>query len=104
MHGLLLESIAHFSITTPSDVTHIINVTCPDVSDKETVGATFHAAAAGCLRLKTVDFSSDYGRFFLFSQYISVGLMAVPNPYCNIEESETIVSHQWYKPLTVQHA
>ena len=52
-------SIAHFSITTPTDVTHIINVTCPDVSDKQTVGAPVDAAAARYTRLKTVDFSSD---------------------------------------------
>ena len=51
--------IAHFSITTPTDVTHIINVTCPDVSDKQTVGAPVDAAAARYTRLKTVDFSSD---------------------------------------------
>ena len=54
-----LKSIAHFSITTPTDVTHIINVTCPDVSDKQTVGAPVDAAAARYTRLKTVDFSSD---------------------------------------------
>ena len=53
------KRIAHFSITTPTDVTHIINVTCPDVSDKQTVGAPVDAAAARYTRLKTVDFSSD---------------------------------------------
>jgi hypothetical protein len=56
---LTVQAIAHFSITTPTDVTHIINVTCPDVSDKQTVGAPVDAAAARYTRLKTVDFSSD---------------------------------------------